>query len=267
MKKIQIILFFSFFLLYGCDLFEYHPYDGRLYGETQINKKNIERIETLCEGKETIRFAFMGDTQRSYNATEDFVKLMNKRKDIDFIIHGGDVADFGLTKEFLWMRDIMNKLTLPYVVLLGNHDCIGNGKEIFQEVFGEVNFSFLAGNTKFVCLNTNAIEFDYSVPIPDFEYIENQLTEKRPGHTKTVVAMHAPPFNEQFNNNVARVFQHYINEFPDLLFCMNAHRHQLSIDDHFDDGILYYGCTNIAKRNYLIFTITPDNYTYEAVDF
>lgn len=37
---------------------------------------------------------------------------------IDFVIHGGDMSDFGVTKEFLWQRDIMNgiKSTLcsPY---------------------------------------------------------------------------------------------------------------------------------------------------------
>ena len=52
----------------------------------------------------------MGDSQRWYDATEDFVKEINKRDDIDFVIHGGDMSDFGVTKEFLWQRDIMNGL-------------------------------------------------------------------------------------------------------------------------------------------------------------
>ena len=48
-------------LLGGCDLIDYHPYDVRIDGETGINDKNIARIETLCQGKDTLRFAFMGD--------------------------------------------------------------------------------------------------------------------------------------------------------------------------------------------------------------
>lgn len=263
-------LFFSIILLLsisGCDWFEYHPYDGRLYGETGINAKNIARIEEKCKDKETIRFAFIGDTQRWYDETEKFVKALNKRTDIDFVIHGGDLSDFGLTREFLWMRDILKKLTVPYVALLGNHDCLANGEEVFETLFGEYNFSFLAGNTKFVCLNTNAIEFDYSIPVPDFEFIENQLAEERPGHERTIVAMHAPPFNEQFNNNVARVFQRYVKEFPDLQFCINAHEHRLSVEELFNDSVIYYGCPNIEKRQYLLFTLTPDNYTYEVIDF
>lgn len=268
MEKKHLFLCLMLLLLAGgCDLFEYHPYDGRLRGETGINAKNIARIEAACAGKSVVRFVFTGDTQRWYDETEKFVSAINRRTDIDFVIHGGDISDFGLTKEFIWMRDIMNRLTVPYVVLLGNHDCLGNGNEVFETMFGPYNFSFHAGDTKFVCLNTNAIEFDYTIPVPDFEFIESQLKEERQDHSRTIVAMHAPPFNEQFNNNVATVFQRYITEFRNLQFCVNAHEHRVSEGDLFGDGVIYYGSPNIEKRQYLLFTLTPGEYTYEVVNF
>lgn len=268
MRRLKLSLFALVLLVCnGCEWFEEHPYDGKIHGETHINAKNIARIEEKCRNRETIRYAFIGDTQRSYNDTEKFVKAINARNDIDFVIHGGDVSDFGLTKEFLWMRDLMNKLKVPYVVLLGNHDCLGNGEQVFKKVFGDYNFSFLAGNTKFVCLNTNAIEFDYSIPVPDFIFIEKELADKRPEHERTVVAMHSPPFDNQFNNNVARVFQRYVTEFPQLQFCMNAHCHKYTVDDLFEDGVIYYGCEDISKHTYLLFTLTPEDYTHEMVHF
>ena len=48
-------------LLTACDLIDYHPYDGRLDSDTsrEINPTNIERIEKVCEGKDTIRFIFL----------------------------------------------------------------------------------------------------------------------------------------------------------------------------------------------------------------
>jgi len=249
-------------------MIEYHPYDGRISGEKDINNKNIKRIETACKDKETIRFALIGDTQRNYNETEAFVKSLNKRNDIDFVLHGGDVSDFGLTKEFLWQRDILNKLSVPYVVLLGNHDCLANGIEIFQNVFGEVNFSFIAGRIKFVCLNTNALEFDYSFPVPDFQFIEQEFENRKNEYDKTIVAMHVRPFSEQFNNNVANVFQRYVKEYPNLQFCVNAHDHHLQVDDLFEDGIIYYGTPAISKMQYLLFTLNADNtYDYEVVAF
>lgn len=259
---VVVIFFFE-----ACNMVEYHPYDVRLSGETGINAKNIALIESACAGKDTIRFILMGDTQRYYDETEDFVNHVNGRDDVDFVIHGGDVSDFGLTREFLWIRDIMNKLTVPYVTLLGNHDVLGNGYDVFVQVFGEVNFSFMAGTTRFVCLNTNALEFDYSHPIPDFEYIYSLLADTLTGVTRTVPVMHVEPGDIEFNNNVSRVFHELMKRFPGMQFCLHAHNHCLMTEDLFGDGIMYYGCSYMKDRNYLLFTLTPDSYAYEVVDY
>ena len=82
----------SYLLLTGCGMIDYHPYDVRISGETDVNAHNIEQIEADCKGKKTIRFVTMGDSQRWYDETEDFVKAINKRNDIDFVIHGGDMS-------------------------------------------------------------------------------------------------------------------------------------------------------------------------------
>ena len=264
----HLIYLLPFILLQSCDgLFEAHPYDGNVTGETDINRKNISLIEKRCTDKTTIRFVMIGDTQRRYSETEDFVNTINARHDIDFVIHGGDISDFGLTKEFIWQRDMLNKLKIPYVVLIGNHDCLATGKYVYQKIFGEKNFSFTAGNVKFICLNTNALEYDYSYPIPDFNFIENERTTSTANHKKTIVVMHAPPYSEVFNNNVARTFQAHIKQFPDLQFCLHAHTHNNKAEDIFNDGVIYFGSASIEKRNYLLFTITQNSYTYEVIDF
>ena len=208
MYKQTLPLFLCIFLS-ACDLIDYHPYDGRLtISERDINDHNIPLIEAATKDKDTIRFVLMGDTQRSYDETEDFVKHINTKKDsIDFIIHGGDYTEFGM------------------------------------------------------------IEYDYSHPVPDFGFLKEELQDSTRHYSRTIVAMHARPGSEQFDNNVKDVFQLYIREFPSLLFCLNAHNHQLQVEDLFDDGIIYYGCSNIAKRNYLLFTLTPDGYTYEIINF
>ena len=226
-------------LLTACDLIDYHPYDGRLDSDTsrEINPTNIERIEKVCEGKDTIRFIFMGDTQRSYNETEDFVKYVNQLDSIDFIIHGGDYTEFGLKKEFEWNDDILSKLKVPYVGLIGNHDVIGNGDQVFRKIFGNENFSFVVSDVKFVCLNTNAIEYDYSHPVPDFNFLKNEIADST-RNKRTIVVMHAPPGNEQFDNNVKDVFQLYIKTLPSLMFCLHAHNHCVSAADLFEDGII-----------------------------
>ncbi|HAC23213.1 MAG TPA: phosphoesterase [Porphyromonadaceae bacterium] len=259
------MLIINILLLGGCDLIEYHPYDVRVKGETNVNANNIAQIEANCKDKSSIRFAVMGDSQRWYDETEVFVKAINFRDDIDFVIHGGDISDFGLTKEFMWQRDIMNNLNVPYVVIIGNHDCLGTGEEAYKTIFGDTNFSFIAGRVKFVCLNTNALEYDYSSPIPDFDFIESEMSNRKEDFDKTIFSMHGAPLCDVFNNNVAKVFQRYITEYPKLQFCTIAHNHYISVTDIFDDGVLYYGSTCMKDRSFLLFTITPEGYEYEAV--
>ncbi len=264
----SIYYFIALFLFTACDVFDYHPYDLDIPKESkQVNQKNINKIDRLNTGGDTIKFVFMGDTQRFYDETEDFVKEINARNDIDFVIHGGDVSDFGMKKEFLWLEERMRKLKVPYVTLIGNHDILGSGKEIFQAVYGDLDFSFVFGRTKFICLNTNALEFDYVTPVPNFDFIVKEIADTVSSYANTVVVMHVPPKDIEFNNNVLVPFQEYIKRSRNLLFCLHAHNHSLSVRNLFEDGILYYGCENIGKRSYMVFTITGNTYTYEVVRF
>lgn len=265
-KKLEFILFYLLFVT-SCDVIDYHPYDVNIKGERDINAKNITKIEERCLRRSTFRFIAMGDTQRWYDETEDFVESVNQRSDIDFVIHGGDMSDFGLANEFMWQRDIMNRLNIPYVTLIGNHDCLGTGKDSYQNIFGNQNFSFIASRTKFVCLNTNAMEYDYSNPIPNFDFMEQQVTERADEYDQTILCMHARPNSDQFNNNVSKIFELYVRQFPNVLFCTNAHDHHIIVEDIFNDGIIYYGSDCIKRRSYLLFTIKPEGYDYEVVYF
>lgn len=255
-------------LLMSCDLIEYHPYDVSLSRKySDLNQKSIDRILSKKPDNDTVRFILMGDTQRSYDETVDFVKAVNRRDNIDFIIHGGDITDFGMTKEYIWIHDIMSKLRFPYVAIIGNHDILGHGKEVYKSIYGDYNFSFIYNDTKFIFLNTNALEFDYSTPIPDYNFIRNELGKDNSGYSQTIIAMHVQPFDLEFNNNTAHYFQDLIRQFKNPLCALHAHAHMLMQNDLFNDGLLYIGCDDLHDRNYLLFTVTKGKFSYEVVYF
>lgn len=259
------VLFLSLVAL-SCQV-DYHPYDTRIEGECGINAKNIVRIEASTAGKTSFRFAVISDTQRSYDETREVVDVLNARGDIDFVLHTGDMADFGMKAEFERQRDILNRLNVPYLVLLGNHDCLATGEEIFRTIFGSFNFAFTAGDVRFICLNTNALEFDLREAVPNFEFLETELVNFPAEASKTIVAMHAKPYTEQFGNNVAKGFQYVITRFPGLQCCINGHGHYFEIEDIFGDGVLYYECGHIAQKSYLLFTVNEEGYACERIDF
>lgn len=279
-------------LLTACDMFEYHPYSIDINGRTNIHAENVERIEQLCKGRDVVRFAFVTDTQGCVDELEDAVADIRRRDDIDFIIHGGDQTDFGLPKEFVWCRDMLDKSGLPYVAVIGNHDCVGNGEHTFEYMYGKPNFSFNAGFVHFLCLNTVALEYDYSKPVPDLNFIESDrdnvmaLNEERDSIVHTIVVMHSRPGDEQFNNNLFKVFNYYLEQFPGAdgnaeiydtgvgeagakkhAFCVNGHNHCDDVRDIYDNGMIYYGCTDMSKRVYYVFTITKEGYDYERVAY
>ncbi|THG54490.1 MULTISPECIES: metallophosphoesterase [Muribaculum] len=275
-----IISILFMLMLSGCSLFEFHPYSVKIAGKTDTNTKYAGILEE--SGLELpIKFAFITDTQGSLDEMRRAVYDIIGRGDIDFIVHGGDQTDFGLPKEYVWSRDILELSGLPYISVIGNHDCLGNGNDTFNDIFGPENFSFNVAHTHFLCLNTIALEYDYSRPVPDLDFIErdckatNELNRKQPGSiTHTVVIMHSRPYDEQFNNNVAKPFNEYISHFPGMKgdgkipsFCINGHNHSMAVEDIFQNGILYYQAPNIAKRAYFIFTITEESYEYEVVSF
>ena len=255
------------FCFVSCDLIEYHPYDLESKNQpSNLNQTNINILKGKDDNQDTVRFIFMGDTQRHYDETEDFVKAVNKRNDIDFVIHGGDITDFGMSKEYFWIHDIMKHLNVPYVALIGNHDVLGHGKDVYEKVYGDFNFSFQFRKTRFICLNTNALEFDYSTPVPDFDFMMRFMNDSS-DIKRTIVVMHSPPFDDQFNNNSAVMFNKIIENYWNVEFCLHAHLHSQSVIDYFKNGVLYYGCNDISIRTCLLFTLVGDTYSYEVIKF
>lgn len=86
--------------LCSCEMLEYHPYDVDISGERGVTYKNIDLIETATAGHTSIRFAMISDTQGYYDETLDAVMDIN-RQNVDFVVHGGDLSDYGMAREFI----------------------------------------------------------------------------------------------------------------------------------------------------------------------
>ena len=58
-----------------------------------------------------------------------------------------------------------------------------------------------------------------------------------------------------------------VYSLPNVQFYIFGHEHKLMERDLFDTGLIYYGVSNIEKKQYYIFTIKDDGYEYEVVEF
>lgn len=258
---------FLVLLLSSCDkVFDIHPYDVKIDGETGINAKQMAIIENKFANKDTLRVAFISDTHLWLADAKDQVADVNKRN-VDFVVHCGDLTDTATNKEFEWSHDILKGLNCPFVALIGNHDFLGTGDQTYEVMYGPLDFSFIAGRVKFLCLNTNATEYDYLAAIPNFDWMEEEMKKDSVLFDRTIIIMHAPPYSDQFNNNVCKAFRRYLDFFPGLMCCVYGHNHNDTVIEFYNDGLVFYGIDCAEDRNYRIFTITPDGYEVEQIFF
>jgi len=256
------------FLITACsDMFDTHPYDVDVHGEKGINKKQMAVIESRFADKDTLRVAFISDTHLWLSDARDQVEEINHRDDIDFVVHCGDLTDTATGKEYEWSRDILMKLNCPFVALIGNHDYLGTGDQTYDVMYGEKDFSFIASRVKFVCLNTNATEYDYMAAVPNFDFMETEMVNDSDRFDRTIVVMHAAPYSDQFNNNVCKAFRRYLDFFPGLMCCVYGHDHNDTVSRIYGDDLIFYAIDCAEHRNYRIFTITPDDYEVEQIYF
>ena len=113
----------------------------------------------------------------------------------------------------------------------------------YEVMYGAFDFSFIAGRVKFLCLNTNATEYDYMAAVPNFDYMEEQFTTDTDKFDRTVVIMHACPYSDQ----------------------VYGHDHNDTVSDIYGDGLMFYGIDCAQHRNYRIMTITEDGYEMEQI--
>ena len=139
-----LIVFITAIAILSCDgMFDYSPYLIDFSEENRnVNQQNIGKLTNQTKDN-TITIAFTGDTHRWFDETEKFVAKVNQKSSVDFVIHVGDIADFGLPKQYIWGNSYLLKLNIPYFVVVGNHDLVGNGLTAYNEMFGSLDFSFV----------------------------------------------------------------------------------------------------------------------------
>lgn len=262
--KRQFIIGAVIFFCLSCQA-EYHAYDTRVDEECAVNHRMLPAIEQQCANRDEIRFAVLSDSQRWYDELNDAVDAINARDDVDFVIHCGDLTDWSLRDEFEWQQAILTRLDVPYVVLIGNHDCLTTGELVFEKLFGSTHFAFTAGRVRFVCVNSNALEYDDEEAVPDFGFVAEELACFPQEADRTVVVMHAAPQSEQLFGWKADRMHQMACQFPNLLFCLHGHGHHYRMRDLYEDGVLYYQAPCVDKRNFLHFTIHAHGYEQKQI--
>lgn len=266
-KNKLLILILALTALTACEgMFDYSPYAIDFSEENRnVNQKNVDKL-LLREPDDTLTIAFTGDTHRFFDQTDEFVKKVNQNPAVDFVIHVGDMADFGLPKQYTWGNSYLLKLNVAYFVVVGNHDLVGNGLTAYTEMFGNLNFSFIYDSLKFIFINTNGLEFKFNGEVPDIQWLDVQL---RPNtdFSKAVVIFHVPPMNGDFDSSLEEAFQKSLTHNNNVLFTVHGHLHGHEIYKPYEDSITYVNVYGVENMKYNLITIVNNKFDVETVVF
>jgi predicted phosphodiesterase len=174
-------------LLAGC--VEFSPFETDLAAsERDQTKKNLASLAAQTPSAE-FGFAVVSDSHQYADQLSEIVERVNARTDIAFLAHLGDMTDVGLREEYRATLTALQKLRIPFVTVIGNHDGISNGKKLYREMFGPYDYTFTYGAVGFICFNSNPLEFPRT---PDLAWLAAAASGLPAGIERVVALTHQP---------------------------------------------------------------------------
>ncbi|UCD18239.1 MAG: metallophosphoesterase [Candidatus Zixiibacteriota bacterium] len=259
-----LILALSIPVFVSCDIFEYSPYQANLEdSHRDVTARNLTLIRQLePESPEDFSFALIADNHSAYDELLDAVLHVNANQSASFVLHVGDLTEMGLLKEYHWAREILDRLDVPYLTVIGNHDCLANGVKIYSEMFGSLNYSFTFQKAGFVLANTNAWEFSSNVP--DYSWLDSVLADYA-SFDVTIVVAHVPPWGDQLcRDGHQEKYAHLLTE-NGVSLSIHGHTHGFFCGEYYKDGVTYLTIDNLDDRNYCIVTVKGGMFEIERI--
>jgi len=151
--------------------------------------ENLRQLEERPEPAARYRIGLLADSHDYFDELAEVVDELNRRDDLELVVHLGDLTSFGLREEFRWSLEQLERLNVPYFTVIGNHDAISNGPRVYTRMFGPFDYVVTHGNVRFVLFNSNTLEF--GAEVPDLSWLE-QNTFPQSGECVIAITHQSP---------------------------------------------------------------------------
>jgi hypothetical protein len=82
---------------------------------------------------------------------------------------------------------------------------LGNGRELYKQMYGPENFGFSYSGYKFIALNSNSQEVGHNGSLPDTTWLQQELSST-PTQEKIFVFAHLAPFSGDFDRSLEQAY-------------------------------------------------------------
>lgn len=225
--------------------------------------KNLERLSARGPVAPPFAFVALGDTHDDYDDLEDVVAVLRERSDVHFLVHSGDLTNRGLLAEFAWVKHELDELDVPYLTTLGNHDALSRGQQIYREMFGPYDYSFVYGGVKLVFYNANTLEFPGEAPRRD--WLRAQVSDLG-GAERLMLVGHVPPqSSEDLPGGDTRRFYEEIATEHDIALWIHGHIADYALVPFHDD--LALSTSTFEGGHYSVVTVLEGTLRVERCTF
>lgn len=266
MRKIIVYAFLPvMFSLFSCDEWiEFSPYENKIKAsDRKQNEVNYKRIASDAEKTfEPFKIGLISDTHTYYDEFEKQVGFINSQDDLDFIIHLGDITLSSNIREFQWYSDIVNRINIPVFTLIGNHDCLGNGKDIYKEMFGDNNFSFGYKGVKFILFDD--VVWEKQIEDPDFGWLNDAL-EGNENYNYVIPFAHIPPWDSQFSLGNELLYNGIMEHF-NVPVSIHGHGHSYSYDQRYGE-VNYLMVPSCIRDELIVLDFQKDTMLVERIKY
>lgn len=233
----------------GCGPMEYSPWTSSP-PETDLTAKNLAKLLSN-DNNDPLKVALIGDPQVAIEHLNNLGEIFNLRSDLDFILVAGDLTDRGLEKEFKWLVNIFEQYNKPVLTVVGNHDLLSNGKKLYKQTFGPLNYSFFFKDVKFIMWDNNPYESKV-----DFDWLESQVNS----HAKVVIVSHQPPFNGSLSSYQEARWKN-IRRNTNIIASLHGHVHSHSFT--MEDKLPIYVVDRVIGSHYGIISFEDQLVKFE----
>lgn len=266
MRFLFSTLMVSIFLISCKKTFTYNANEIQIeQKDRDQNIKNIERLRSKSKN-DSFNFVVISDTQRFYDELDDFVEKINSYPDISFVVVNGDMTDFGLRSEYLWISHRLQKLSFPFLAVIGNHDMLGNGLELYNDMYGPENFGFSFSGYKFIVLNSNSQEVGHNGSLPDTTWLKQELSATS-SQQKIFIISHIAPFSGDFDRSLEQAYIRMLTNNGNVIYSIHGHEGISYLGQPYGPPVNYLVVNSIKERSFVLIKVKSNNTEVEEIFF
>lgn len=152
-KLLKILFYLNIAIIVG--LIGYKIYLNLVTSEFKAEHTDqLAAISARLEGQDSYSFAVVGNINNSVGIFERRIIPMLNKDNIDFVISAGNAVSGGGEDKYRALRGTLSHLDMPYLLTFGANEYEEFGSFRFYDHYGPHFFSFTAGNSRFIFLDS-----------------------------------------------------------------------------------------------------------------